>query len=89
MFIQIQTGTVEFYFHPVQKRIRVGHTGSNLVQRIDHFNNIVQLPFRQYQAQVSRRRVQGRTRKAFCQPPFIGTAPFDQIPEALQQHASA
>ena len=48
-----QTGGVELHLRAVEEGVVVGGTGSDLVQLIDHLDDVVQLPLGQGQGQVA------------------------------------
>ena len=74
---------VELDLHAVQKRVIIGSTGRDLVQCVDHFDDPVQDPLGQDQAQVSRRRLERRLDRALRDAGRITPAPALQISEAL------
>ena len=50
---QGQPGGVELDLRAIEQGVVVGGTGSQLVQLIDHLNDVVQLPLGQGQGQVA------------------------------------
>ena len=85
---QLDPGGVELHLRAVEQGVVVGRAGGQLVQGVDHLDDIVQLPLGQGQGQVPRhRRRQGGPDEGVAQPVLVGADARRQIPEPLDQHA--
>ena len=88
-FIHSYFHVIEFYFHAIQQCIIIGSTGSNLIQRIDHFDDTIQDSLRQYQAQITGCCVEGRCHKGITHTVGCTSASADQITKTLHNHTAA
>lgn len=59
--IKFQTGTIKLDLYTVKKRIIIGRSWGNLIERVNHFNDVVQMPLWQDKAQIAGHGVQGRS----------------------------
>ena len=85
---QGQPGGIELDLRPVEQGIIVGGAGGQLVQLVDHFNDIVQLPLGQSQGQVpGHGGGEGGVNEGLAHPVLVGPPAPHQIPEPLDQHA--
>lgn len=69
---EFQPRGVEFDLHAVEQGIVVGCSRSDLVQGVDHLDDVVHMPFGQHQAQIAGGGVEGGLGEALTQPVVIG-----------------
>ena len=50
ILIYLYLGIIELDLHSIKQGVFIGGSRSNFIQRIDHFNDIIQLPLWNYEA---------------------------------------
>ena len=80
---------VELHFHTIQQCVIVGSSGCDLIQCVNHLNDTVQDPLRQYQAQIARSGIQGGRGEGFLYPSGCGTMSANQIAKPLHDHTAS
>lgn len=88
-FGENNAGTVEFDFNTVEQGVIIGHTRGDVVECLDHFDDVVEMPFGQYERQITRRSLQRRFREALRHAVGIGAASFHEVAKALDDDAAA
>ena len=89
VFIERDLHVVELDLHAVKQGVVIRRTGRDLVKRVDHLDDVVENTLGQYQAQIARRRLQGRAYGALRDTVMVGASAAFQIAEALYDHAAA
>ena len=79
----------EFYLNAIEQGILICSTGGQLVQRIDHLNDVVHMPLGQNQAQVAGGCIQSGLGEALTQTMLVGTNALNEVAKPLHQYAAA
>ena len=83
MFIKGDFHVIELDLDTIKQRIDVGCAGSDLVKRVDHFNDTVKDAFWNDQAQIPGGGGKRRNGKAFPHAAGSASPSADQVAEAL------
>ena len=84
---ELQPGGVELHLRPVEEGVVVGGAGGQLVQGVDHLDDVVQLPLGQGQGEVpGHRGGEGGPGGGLAHPVGVGPHPLHQVSEPLDQH---
>ena len=89
ILVQGNLHVIELDLHAIQQGIIVGSAGGDLIQGINHFDNAVQDPLGQHQAQVAGGRGQGGTHQPLFNALDRASAAAHQVAEALDDDAAA
>ena len=89
ILVNLHFHVIEFYFYAVKEGIIICRARGDLVQSLDHFNDAVQDPFGQYQAQISGSGFKRRTDQAFFNTADSASPASHQISESLYDNAAA
>ena len=80
---------VELDLYAVEQGVVIGGARGDFIQGVEHFDDAVQNPLGQYQAQVAGGGVEGGGDEAFFHPLGGGTLTPDQVPEPLDDDTAA
>ena len=86
---QDDAGAVEFDFDAVEQRVVVRHAWGDVVECLDHLDDVVEVALRQDEGQIARRCLERRLREALGHAVRIRAAAFHEVTEALDDDAAA
>ena len=81
IFVDFDFHIVELDFDAVQKRVVVGGTGRDFIERVNHFDNTVENTLGQYKAKISGRRRQRGNNKPFFYTLSVLLLPLTRSPK--------
>ena len=86
---QDDAGTVKLDLDAVEQCVIVCHTRCDVIERLDHFDDIVEMAFRQDEGEIARCRRECRMRETCREAVRIRTASFHEIAVTLDDDTAA